>query len=64
MFDTNGIKIEPKVQINIGKKSGNGRIGILNKGKGTKIINNEFFNLDTAIQNEGEDMLAKGNKIK
>lgn len=62
MFDVNGIKIEPKFQVNLGKQKG--RIGILNKGKGTKIINNEFSNLDIAIQDEGEETLAQGNKIK
>lgn len=38
-------------------------IGILNKGKNTHIINNDFANLDTGIQDEGENTLAKGNKF-
>lgn len=62
MFDINGIKVEPKFQINLDKQKE--RVGILNKGKGTKIINNQFSGLDVAIQDEGENTLAQGNKIE
>jgi len=64
MLDFNALKVDPKININLGNKKRGKRIGILNKGKGTKILNSEFSNLDVAIQNEGEDMLAKDNKIK
>lgn len=37
-------------------------IGILDRGKGTKVIDSTFVNLDVGIQSEGEDLEAKGNK--
>lgn len=41
----------------------NKKIGILNKGKNTKIINNEFFGMDIGIQDEGSNTLNSGNKF-
>ncbi|MEX2411924.1 MAG: hypothetical protein WD607_11265 [Candidatus Paceibacterota bacterium] len=45
-------------------KKKNKKIGILNKGKSNKFINNIFENFDVGIQDEGEDTFAKGNKFK
>lgn len=64
MLDFNAVKLEPKLKISFGRRKDSKRIGILNKGKGNKIINNQFSDLDVAIQDEGEDTLAKDNKIK
>ena len=41
----------------------NKTIGILNKGKDNKFINNEFTGLDIGIQDEGENTLAVDNKF-
>lgn len=41
----------------------NKKIGILNKGKDNKSINNSFENFDVGIQDEGEGTVAKGNKF-
>ncbi|MDP1760268.1 MAG: hypothetical protein Q8L01_02350 [Candidatus Woesebacteria bacterium] len=38
-------------------------IGILNRGKNNKFINNTFEGLDVGIQDEGESTLAVGNKF-
>jgi len=38
-------------------------IGILNKGRFNKFINNKFFGLDIGIQDEGEETFASGNKF-
>ncbi|OGE15943.1 hypothetical protein A2495_01280 [Candidatus Curtissbacteria bacterium RIFOXYC12_FULL_41_11] len=61
MFDVNAIKIEPKINLRLGKKK---RVGILNKGKNNTFINNTFEDLDVAIQDEGADTFAAGNKVK
>lgn len=61
MLDPTLVKFSPNVNIKLGNQR---RVGIVNKGKDTKIIDCEFENLDTAIQNEGENMVAEGNKIK
>jgi hypothetical protein len=37
-------------------------IGILDRGKGTKVIDSTFVNLDVGIQSEGEGLEATGNK--
>ncbi|OGH04558.1 MAG: hypothetical protein A2W22_04810 [Candidatus Levybacteria bacterium RBG_16_35_11] len=60
MLDANLLKIEPKLEIKLGNSK---RVGILNRGRNTKIINNTFSDLDTGIQDEGENTLAVGNKI-
>lgn len=62
MFDLNAVKLEPKLQIDLGGRKR--KVGILNRGKGTRIINNQFSGLDVAIQNEGENTLAQDNKIR
>lgn len=41
----------------------NRSVGILNKGKGTRLTGNSFEGLDVGIQNEGEDMIASGNQF-
>lgn len=69
MSDINNIKIEPHFNLAFGKKrvqpkNTSGTIGILNRGKGTKIINNKFSNLNVGIQDEGQGTLAKGNKFE
>lgn len=61
MYDVNAIKIEPKINLRLGKQT---RIGVLNKGKNNTFINNTFEDLDVAIQDEGEDTFAAGNKVK
>jgi len=38
-------------------------IGILNRGKNNKFINNTFEGLDVGIQDEGENTFAEGNKF-
>lgn len=38
-------------------------VGILNRGKNNKFINNTFQNLDVGIQDEGENTLAVGNQF-
>ena len=38
-------------------------IGILNRGKNNKFINNTFDGLDVGIQDEGENTLAVGNRF-
>lgn len=38
-------------------------IGILNKGKNNKFIDNSFVGLDVGIQDEGEETYASGNKF-
>ena len=40
------------------------RVGILNKGKNNKFINNTFSGFDVGIQDEGESSVAKGNDFK
>jgi len=45
------------------KKLPHQKIGILNKGKNNRFINNTFKNLDIGIKDEGEDTKAKGNKF-
>lgn len=61
MFDANLIKFSPNLNI---KLRNNKIVGILNKGKNNKFINNTFQNLDVAIQDEGEDTIALGNKFE
>jgi hypothetical protein len=39
------------------------KIGISNKGKDNRFINNEFIGLDVGIDNQGERTVAKGNKF-
>jgi len=38
-------------------------IGILNRGKNNRFINNTFEGLGIGIQDEGENTLAQGNKF-
>jgi len=38
-------------------------IGILNRGKDSKFINNHFIGLDVGIQDEGEGTYASGNEF-
>ncbi len=38
-------------------------IGILNKGKNSKFIDNSFIGLDVGIQDEGENTYASGNEF-
>lgn len=61
MFDPTLMKIYPTFNIKLGKSR---RIGILDKGEGTRVIGCEFENLDIAIQSEGRNLVAKRNKIK
>lgn len=71
MSDFNNVKIEPHLNINIGKSNlgqspvGAGKsIGILNRGKRNRILNNTFSGLDIGVQDEGEDTESEGNKFK
>ena len=41
----------------------NRRIGILNKGRSNKFINNKFVGLDIGIQDEGEYTFAARNEF-
>lgn len=60
MIDFNAVK-----NLNLNVKLGNNkRIGILNKGKDNKFINNTFQSLDVGIQDEGKDTIAQGNKFE
>ena len=60
MVDFNAVK-----NFNLSVKLGNSkRIGILNKGRDNKFINNTFQNLDVGIQDEGEKTLAVGNEFE
>ena len=60
MVDFNAIK-----NLNLNVKLGNNkRVGILNKGRDNKFINNTFQNLDVGIQDEGEKTIATGNKFE
>lgn len=61
MFDPTLVKVSPSFSIRFGKQQ---RIGILNKGKKSTIVDCEFENLDIAIQDEGENTLSIGNKVK
>lgn len=69
MPDINNIKIEPHVKLSFGKKDDrtqrqNGRVGILNRGKNNKFINNRFSSLDVGIQDEGINTFAEGNEFE
>ena len=69
MSDINNIKIEPHLNIAFSRKQGDSvnagkRIGILNRGRNTRIIDNKFSDLDIAIQDEGQDTVAKGNRVE
>ncbi len=60
MVDFNAVK-----NLNLNVKLGNNkRVGILNKGRDNKFINNTFQNLDVGIQDEGEKTIAVGNKFE
>lgn len=60
MIDFNAVK-----NLNLNVKLGNNkRVGILNKGRNNKFINNTFQNLDVGIEDEGEKTVAIGNKFK
>lgn len=60
MVDFNAVK-----NLNLNVKLGNNkRVGILNKGRDNKFIDNTFQNLDVGIQDEGEKTIAVGNKFE
>ena len=40
------------------------KVGILNRGKKNKFINNKFVGLDVGIDDQGEDTEAAGNKFE
>lgn len=61
MFNPSLVNLSPILNLKFGSQK---RIGIINRGKDTRIINCEFENLDVAIQNEGKNMISAGNKIK
>jgi hypothetical protein len=62
MFNFNIIE-KFKLVFNIDKKKKES-IGILNKGRDNKFIDNEFNGLDVGIKDEGENTEAKNNKFK
>lgn len=62
MFNNNFIE-NLKIKLNMGKKKKES-IGILNKGRDNKFIDNEFSGLDVGIKNEGENTEARGNKFQ
>lgn len=61
MVDINLVKVSPNINLKLGKSK---RVGILNKGKNNRFINNTFQNLDVGIQDEGEETAALGNKFE
>lgn len=61
MADINLLKVEPNLNISLSRQK---RIGILNRGKNNTFINNSFEGLDVAIQDEGENTFASGNKVE
>ncbi|MBI2404654.1 hypothetical protein HYV22_00545 [Candidatus Gottesmanbacteria bacterium] len=62
MMDFNVFKVEPK--INVGPGAQKKSIGILNKGKNNRFVNNKIQGLDVGIQDEGENTLAQDNEIQ
>ncbi len=38
-------------------------VGVLNRGKNNKFINNSFSGFDVGIQDEGENTFARGNSF-
>ncbi|OGH16034.1 MAG: hypothetical protein A3C30_00745 [Candidatus Levybacteria bacterium RIFCSPHIGHO2_02_FULL_40_18] len=63
MIDYNLIKIDPKINVVLGRDTRK-RVGILNKGKNNKFIDCAFEGLDIAIQDEGENTVALKNVIR
>ncbi|OGC47697.1 hypothetical protein A2886_02890 [candidate division WWE3 bacterium RIFCSPHIGHO2_01_FULL_42_13] len=64
MLNANLIEsVKIKINLLLGKDKRMGSVGILDRGRGTKMYNNTFIGLDTAIKEEGEDAEAIGNKI-
>lgn len=57
----NNMKIDLETKIDEGNKKKS--IGILNRGRNNKFLNNEFSGLDIGIQDEGEKTLASGNRF-
>jgi len=49
----------------IGKKQqqNNKRIGILNEGKNTKILNNKIQGMDIGIKDRGKNTITKNNEL-
>ncbi len=69
MSDMNNVKIEPHFNLSFGKKEDhtqrkNGSVGILNRGRNNKFINNRFSNLDVGIQDEGTSTVVEGNEFE
>lgn len=50
----------------IGKKQqqNNKRIGILNEGKNTKILNNKINGMDIGIKDRGQNTITKDNELQ
>jgi len=62
MFNNNFIE-NLKIKLNIGRKRKES-IGILNKGKDNRFINNKFSGLDVGIKDEGKSTEARNNKFE
>lgn len=62
MFNNNFIE-NLKIKLTIGRKKKES-IGILNKGKDNKFIDNEFNGFDVGIKDEGKNTEARGNKFE
>ena len=61
MVDFNAVKIEPKINMVLGKRKQS--IAIFNRGKNNSFINNKIQGFDIGIQDEGENTLAQDNEI-
>ncbi len=61
-FDFNIIK-NLFLKLSIGKKKKNS-IGILNKGRDNKFINNKVDGFDIGMKDEGKNTEARNNKFK
>lgn len=60
-IDINVVKVEPKFNLNVNVQRR--RVGIYNKGKNNKFMNNKISGFDIGIQDEGEETVAENNKI-
>ncbi len=64
MFNANIIeKLRIKINLVFGRKKSGGSVGILDRGKGTKMYGNTFVGYETAIKEEGKDAEVVENRI-
>lgn len=60
-IDINVVKVEPKFNLNVNVQRR--RVGIYNKGKNNKFMNNKISGFDIGIQDEGEETVAENNEL-